>query len=266
MKQYSRLIILVGGVLALFSFALPWDDSHSGAVLANSGEATLLTIGLVAALTLLVIGIYKLKRQSKLNLTSVIMITLASSLFIVMMTLLFLAIIGVWGSFILIQFMTFLGIIVVIAFVCKLIFSLNSAGILAIVLYNIGLSSGFVLVLNSIDKGFNIFIISFIATLTMIGVGIFRYIKETQWRSWSTFLVLMSSSMGICCFLVLFLGDSLNFKVGDNYLTNPRYGGFVAVIGFILALIGVFCCMETTNVTDYQYIHENKTKSNGNEE
>jgi len=35
MKQYSRLIILVGGVIALFSFALPWGDDDSGVELAN---------------------------------------------------------------------------------------------------------------------------------------------------------------------------------------------------------------------------------------
>ncbi len=35
MKQYSRLIILVGGVIALSSFALPWGDDDSGVVLAN---------------------------------------------------------------------------------------------------------------------------------------------------------------------------------------------------------------------------------------
>ena len=35
MKQYSRLIILVGGVIALFSFALPWSEDGSGIEMAN---------------------------------------------------------------------------------------------------------------------------------------------------------------------------------------------------------------------------------------
>lgn len=35
MKQYSRLITLAGGVIALFSFALPWDYEDSGVELAN---------------------------------------------------------------------------------------------------------------------------------------------------------------------------------------------------------------------------------------
>lgn len=36
MHQYSRLITLVGGVVALLSFAFPWDDDHTGVELANS--------------------------------------------------------------------------------------------------------------------------------------------------------------------------------------------------------------------------------------
>ena len=35
MKQYSRIISLAGGVLALFSFALPWAEDYSGCELAN---------------------------------------------------------------------------------------------------------------------------------------------------------------------------------------------------------------------------------------
>lgn len=36
MKQYSRLITLAGGILSLFSFALPWADEYSGVQLANT--------------------------------------------------------------------------------------------------------------------------------------------------------------------------------------------------------------------------------------
>ena len=35
MNKYSRLITLAGGVLSLFSFALPWADDHTGVQMAN---------------------------------------------------------------------------------------------------------------------------------------------------------------------------------------------------------------------------------------
>ncbi len=58
MKQYSRLIILVGGVVALLSFAFPWDDAHTGIELANSSynnsDIGFVLIVLIATLIIIV--------------------------------------------------------------------------------------------------------------------------------------------------------------------------------------------------------------------
>ena len=66
MKQYSRFITVIGGILAFFSFALPWESDLSGAQLANGG-GTLITILLVVALAFIGVSIYMLNRYTSWN-------------------------------------------------------------------------------------------------------------------------------------------------------------------------------------------------------
>ncbi len=58
MKQYSRLITLAGGVVALLSFAFPWDDDHTGVELVNSSynnsDIGFVLIVLIATLIIIV--------------------------------------------------------------------------------------------------------------------------------------------------------------------------------------------------------------------
>lgn len=58
MRQYSRVITLVGGVVALISFAFPWDDDHTGVELANSSynnsDIGFVLIVLIATLIIIV--------------------------------------------------------------------------------------------------------------------------------------------------------------------------------------------------------------------
>ena len=56
MKQHSHLITMVGGILSVFCFALPWSNDGSGAILANSGEGTLVTILFIIGPTIICIG------------------------------------------------------------------------------------------------------------------------------------------------------------------------------------------------------------------
>lgn len=70
MKQYSRFITLAGGVLAFFSFALPWVEVYSGVELVISGfEPTivfLIIIFLIVSLGFLGIGIYIWQSMSRI--------------------------------------------------------------------------------------------------------------------------------------------------------------------------------------------------------
>ena len=61
MKQYSRFIILGIGLLAFFSYALPWKHTYSGIVLVN-GPGWLTTLVLIGSLFILGSGIFSLKR------------------------------------------------------------------------------------------------------------------------------------------------------------------------------------------------------------
>ena len=56
MKQYSRVITLIGGVVALISFAFPWDDVLTGVELANGsyGDIGFVLIVLIATLIIIV--------------------------------------------------------------------------------------------------------------------------------------------------------------------------------------------------------------------
>ncbi|RKU24901.1 hypothetical protein C6497_17170 [Candidatus Poribacteria bacterium] len=61
MKQYSRFIIIGLGLLAFFSYALPWKHTYSGIVLVN-GPGWLTTLVLIGSLFILGLGIFSLKR------------------------------------------------------------------------------------------------------------------------------------------------------------------------------------------------------------
>ncbi|MCG9127069.1 hypothetical protein JT359_05640 [Candidatus Poribacteria bacterium] len=60
MKEYSRFIVLGIGLLAFFSFSLPWKHTFSGIVLVN-GPGSYNTLILIGSLFILGMGIYSLK-------------------------------------------------------------------------------------------------------------------------------------------------------------------------------------------------------------
>ena len=63
MKQHSRFISLVGGIIAFFSFALPWESRYSGLQLAN-GIGGVITIVFIVSLFFICINIYLIFAKS----------------------------------------------------------------------------------------------------------------------------------------------------------------------------------------------------------
>ena len=80
MKRYSHLITVSGGILTFFCFALPWEKDRSGALLANSGEGTLVPIALIASLVFIGISFYMLNRHTSWNPISIIAVLIISSM------------------------------------------------------------------------------------------------------------------------------------------------------------------------------------------
>lgn len=75
MRNYLHYITLAGGLLAFFSFALPWVGIYSGVELAISGFNFILVI-LMIPFGLIVVGIFTFQSISKMQGTIVIAIAL----------------------------------------------------------------------------------------------------------------------------------------------------------------------------------------------
>ncbi len=260
MKKYSLLITLIGGLLAFFCFALPWDADYSGAELANLGKGTLVAILLFLILAFIGISIYMLNRYTSWNPMSKIVALTLSSIGLFSYLLFFEATIS--GRFVsnisrisavVIVFVLALAVFGVSVYVAnRHVFLTSWRPVLALILGSIGILSCFIPILVSFDRGINFIMIAFIAALTITGASIFRLIRHPLWKSWSTFLILISSGVGFCCFLILFLGGSLNIELGDSKLYSPRYGAFLTVVGYILAMIGVLSFIEKVDSPESQ--------------
>lgn len=268
MNKYSHALVLIGGIIAFFGFGLPWNSDETGADIANSGGDAHITIVFIAIFVLLISSIYILKRNSNKNYFLIIIILIVSSIIYLMITSFLFGIVLV-GIFDIIRFST-LG-----AFFVMLLIYIPLLGIVGVCVYmrdqsffqrywryvvglflgSVSLVLGFFLVIEIIDSsrfsstshwiGINFIIIAFIAAITTITVSIYRLIHISGWKSWSTFFVLFSCSVGLLCFLILFLGAGLNWKIDGDYLDNPQYGAFLSAVGYILSMVGVFCSYET---------------------
>ena len=139
MKQYSRFITLAGGILALFSFVLPWESDYSGVELANNTS-------------------------------------------------------------------------------------------------------------HNSDVGF--VLIVFIATLMIIVTSLVLN-RQSLIKVWiSKFIVTVSSSIGIFCFILLFFGERWDIDIYGNYADEIQYGAFLNAIGFILAVVGVWDSPKTLDISE----------------
>ncbi len=260
MKRYSHLITVLGGILTFFCFALPWEKDRSGALLANTGEGTLVPIALIASLVFIGISFYMLNRHTSWNPISIIAVLIISSMLLAFFSFFTIEIVNSRIAAITILFIAAIVIFGISAYLSKYRLSLTPFILLILIVGSIGIISCLIVVLQFLDSGFNFIIISFIASLAIIGVGIFMLILQPPWKSWSTFLVLVSSSVGLCCFLILFLGFSLNIKMDGVILYTPQYGAFLSAVGYILSMIGVLSSFESENSPesqDTQEIEEN---------
>ena len=182
MKQNSRFITLAGGILAFFSFALPWESDYSGLQLAN-GKGGIITLVFTVSLAIIGIKIY--------------LISTRSHFYPLGMTFaLFIGLIGTYGSIV--------------------AFSRNS------------------------DVNLNYVTIAFIASLVIIGATIYM-LRQTHWKSLPTLWVVISSIVGLCCFLVLIFGETLNIVLNDVRIEELKFGASLTAVGFILAIVGSLC-------------------------
>ncbi len=263
MNKYSHALVLIGGIIAFFGFGLPWNSDETGADIANSGGDAHITIVFIAIFVLLISCIYILKRYSNKNYFSIIITLIVSSIIYFMITSFLFGIILV-GIFDIVRFSTLgaffvmlliyillLGIVGVCVYIIdQSLFQRYWRYVVGLFLGSVSLVLGFFLVIEMIGSdphwiGINFIIIAFIAAITTIIVSIYRLVHTSGWKSWSTFFVLFSCSVGLLCFLILFLGAGLNWKIDGDYLDNPQYGAFLSAVGYILSMVGVFCSYET---------------------
>lgn len=263
MKQHSHLITLAGGILAFFSFGLPWENDRSGALLANSGEDTLVTILFIIGFTIVCFSFFMLSRYTEWYFTSK-----TAALFISGLSLLFFSIIVdifigfslfplMWRSNFIFSFvqrisgisLLFFLALAIIGFAVYVanrhVYQMSWRKTLALSIGGVGVLFCFVLSFAIDNTGINLFIISFIAALTITGVSIYRLVCQSPWKSWSTYLVLICSSVGFCIFLIHFLGRSLDIRMNGELLYNPQYGAFLTAVGYLIAIVGVLSSIET---------------------
>ncbi|MDE0634437.1 MAG: hypothetical protein OXI43_01105 [Candidatus Poribacteria bacterium] len=89
------------------------------------------------------------------------------------------------------------------------------------------------------QSSFNIitvlFLASFVIVLTCLMLN-----QHTSWKvKMSKFLVFNCGGIGLFGFFILFFGDSLNIRIDGSSFDELSLGGFVSVVGFILAIYGV---------------------------
>lgn len=206
MKQYSRFITLIGGILAFFSFALPWKHTYSGAVLANDSGWPV-ALAFIASSIVVGVGYYVLNRKSRDNP----------------------------------QLIT-----------------------LGLIMSGLGLLFSVVTIIQFFESGINFITISFVASLVIIGATVYMFNRQTPWKSIPTTVVLISSSVGLICFLILFFSGSLAIGLG-NRIDNTRYGAFLSAIGYVLAIVGLLCFPQTEDILESNGVQGNGENSDGDE-
>ena len=188
MKQYSRFITLVGGILAFFCFSLPWEKDYSGIELASIGVNSF-TVVVIILFGIIGLGLFFLKSLSRT-----------------------------------------LGVVTCSFGLCCFLILLPG-------LKELG---------RHFDVGSSFVTIAFMASLVVLGMLPILN-RQDPWQSLSQILTLFSSSIGFCCFLILFFGLKLNLHIQDRLVSDIRFGAFLTTIGFILAIVGV---SETPKIKD----------------
>lgn len=108
--------------------------------------------------------------------------------------------------------------------------------------------------------------IAFIASLIIICSSIYVLNRQSHWNRSTTLLVVISSIVGFCCFLVMMFGENLNIVVNEIHIENVKYGTSLTAVGFILAIVGVLCFPNTENDSEMSREVESEEISVGEEE
>ncbi len=100
------------------------------------------------------------------------------------------------------------------------------------------------------NMSFNFITLVFLASLVIIGTSLVLNRRERWKANLSRVLVFISSGFGICCFVVLFFGEGSDLKIESTWFDRIEYGVFLNVIGFILAIVGVWTHPKTSDISE----------------
>ena len=127
-----------------------------------------------------------LNRHTSWNPISIIAVLIISSMLLAFFSFFTIEIVNSRIAAITILFIAAIVIFGISAYLSKYRLSLTPFILLILIVGSIGIISCLIVVLQFLDSGFNFIIISFIASLAIIGVGIFMLILQPPWKSWST--------------------------------------------------------------------------------
>lgn len=116
------------------------------------------------------------------------------------------------------------------------------------------------------DVNINYVTIAFIASWVVIGTSIYMLNRRTHWKSLLRLWVVISSIVGLCCFLVLMFGETLNIVLNDVHVEELKYGASLTAVGFILSIIGSLCFQITENNSETDSEQDSEEVSVGEEE
>lgn len=112
-----------------------------------------------------------------------------------------------------------------------------------------------------VSEGLNFVTISFVASVEIVGISIYVFNRTVVSEPILRLGILISSLIGVCCFLLLFFSGS--YIIGSNSrIDNTRYGAFLTAIGYMVVIIG-YLCLEKPKVSSIEFSEEeNKRKQN----
>ena len=144
---------------------------------------------------------------------------------------------------------------------------INSLLVTAVLLVGITVVYGCMVVFSKRDdSGVNLVSTAFLMSLVIICATIYMLNRQSEWRSLPTLCILTSSCIGLCSYLVIFFGDSLDLVQNGIDIQSPRYGASITAVGFILAIVGSLCFPQTEKSPISNDTPENETASAGGEE
>lgn len=260
MKKNSANITLLGGFIAFFSFSLPWQGNYTGAHLANSGVATIITSTLICMFVIIGMSFSTLNKETSWNTVSKFFVLITSCV-VWFIVIFFLSMnfteysdiilkLGL-NIFIFLFFILFLfGIIVYIT--NRAVFLSYWKTILALIFGGGAILACMYIVPLIAEYGINFIVINFIGILTIIGISISRLFRAPPYKFFSNLLLILCSGIGLSIFLIMFFGSNLYLEIDGNSLDIPQFGLFLMAIGSITAIIGTLSHIKHIDVQKIQ--------------